>query len=95
MAKRELTPWAAAAKAIRGELKEAFPETKFKVTSTSFSMGDAVDVRWTGGPSVEEVEQFTRKYQYGHFDGMTDIYDMSNSRDDLPQAKYVQTHRSQ
>jgi hypothetical protein len=33
------------------------------------------------------------KYQYGHFDGMQDMYINSNSRDDLPQSKYVKTGR--
>jgi len=93
MAKSEITPWAAAAKAIRKDLKQAFPDTKFKVTSCSFSMGDAVDVRWTNGPTVEEVDRITQKYQYGRFDGMTDSYSMNNTREDIPQAKYVQCQR--
>jgi len=84
---------AQAAKLIRAELKNAFPNIKFSVRSDYFSGGSSVDIRWTDGPKTDEVEAITRKYQYGHFNGMEDIYEYSNSRDDLPQAKYVQTAR--
>lgn len=85
---------AAAAAMIRKELKAAFPSVKFSVTSDSFAGGDSVDVRWTDGPTTGQVEKFSSKYQYGHFNGMEDIYEYTNSREDIPQAKYVQEHRS-
>lgn len=81
------------AAAIRTELKTAFPGIKFSVTCENFSMGDSVDIRWEDGPTTKEVEEFTSKYQYGHFDSMTDMYESSNSRDDIPQSKYVHTNR--
>lgn len=81
------------ATAIREELKKTFPNVKFKVTSQNFSMGDSVHVTWTNGPTYKQVEDITRKYQSGHFDGMTDMYEYSNTREDLPQSKYVQTRR--
>ena len=31
----------------------------------------------------------TDKYQYGHFNGMEDIYEYTNSRADIPQVKYL------
>lgn len=85
---------AATAAAIKAELKAAFPNIKFSVTSDSFSGGDATRIRWTDGPTVSEVENISAKYQYGHFDGMTDCYESSNSRDDIPQTKYVSESRS-
>lgn len=81
------------AKAIRQELKENFPETKFSVTSEGFAGGDAVNISWEDGPTTDQVEEITGKYQYGHFDGMIDMYEHSNKRDDIPQAKFVQTRR--
>jgi len=84
---------AAAAAAIRAELKTRFPGVKFSVTSEGFSMGSAVDIRWTDGPTNKQVSDITGKYQYGHFDGMNDMYENSNCRNDIPQAKYVSTHR--
>lgn len=94
MAARTLTEAAQAAKMIRQELKAAFPATTFGVRSRNFSMGDAVDVAWTDGPQVDQVNAVVRKYQYGSFDGMQDLYEYTNTRDDIPQAKYVQTHRT-
>jgi len=85
---------ASAAKLIKAELQEAFPGIKFSVTSDSFSMGDSVDIRWTDGPTTKEVDAISGKYQYGHFDGMTDMYEHTNSRDDIPQSKYVHSSRT-
>ena len=86
---RVLSEAARAAQAIRQELRRAFPGQKFSVTSETYSMGDSVNVRWTGEPSREAVEAFTAKYEAGHFDGMTDMYEYDNRRSDIPQAKYV------
>ena len=94
MATREKSEHAAAAQAIRQDLKKAFPGVKFRVRSSSFSMGNSVDVDWTDGPTRSEVDRIIGRYQYGHFDGMQDLYEYSNRRDDLPQAKYVSGSRS-
>ena len=91
--KKALSGHAAAAAAIRSELKAEFPAVKFSVTSESFSMGNAVQIRWTDGPSTQVVDLIVKKYEYGHFDGMEDIYRYDNRRDDIPQAKYVSTSR--
>ena len=84
---------AQAAQAIRKELKEAFPGVKFSVTSEGYSMGDSVHINWTDGPSTKQVETYTKKYQYGHFNGMEDLYENSNNRDDIPQSKFVFAQR--
>ena len=84
---------AGAAAAIKQELKEAFPNIKFSVRSDSFSGGDSVHIAWTDGPTTRQVEYISGKYQYGHFNGMEDIYENTNSRDDIPQAKYISEHR--
>jgi hypothetical protein len=83
-----------AAAAIRKELKAAFKGTKFRVTSESYAGGNSVHISWEDGPKVREVEQITGKYQYGKFDGMTDYYDYTNVREDIPQVKYILTSRS-
>lgn len=85
---------AAAAQAIRQDLKKAFPGVKFQVRSRSFSMGSSVDVGWTDGPTRSEVDRIIGRYQYGHFDGRQDLYENSNMRDDLPQVKHVLGQRS-
>lgn len=84
---------AAAASAIKAELKTLFPNIKFNVRSESFSMGNSVHVSFIDGPTTSEVNDVIKKYQYGHFNGMDETYDYSNSRDDIPQAKYVSAQR--
>ena len=91
---KEKSTQAQAAAMIRKELKAAFPQTKFSVTSDSFAGGDSVRISWVDGPADRQVKEITDKFQYGHFDGMNDMYEYSNDRSDLPQSKYVQTSRS-
>lgn len=90
---KSLTSHAAAAKMIRSTLKKVFPGVVFEVKSDSFSGGNSVDIHWTDGPTTAMVETVVKRHQYGHFDGMIDLYEYSNNRIDIPQAKYVQTQR--
>ncbi|MEE9302198.1 MAG: LPD29 domain-containing protein [Thiotrichaceae bacterium] len=79
-----------AAALIRKELKaNGIPA---KVRSESYSMGSSISVRLLNNPlpiTVSKVTEAVAKYQYGHFNGMEDIYEHSNSREDIPQAKHV------
>lgn len=89
-AKREISNQAAAAKAIRKYLKDR--GLKARVRSDSFSGGDSVDavIYEDIAPEVrKEIVAEVGKYQYGHFDGSIDLYEYSNKRSDIPQAKYV------
>ena len=61
-----------ASKNLKRELSRAFPGTKFSVRCDS---GDAINVHWTSGPTVDQVESIAKKYQQGHFNGMEDIYE--------------------
>ena len=63
-----------AAKAIRNELKAAFPGIKFRVRSHACS----INVTWTNGPTSKAVSEITWKYRNGHFDGMIDCYEYAN-----------------
>lgn len=83
----------AAAKQIRQDLKTAFPNVKFAVTSKKFSMGDSVTIRWTEGPASADVSRLTAKYRIGHHDGMVDCYEFSNKRVDVPQVMFIETAR--
>lgn len=85
-----LSRQAAAAKMIRQELQRN--GVRGSVTSESFAGGNAVRVRIEQDvlPAVyEQIRSFAGQFQYGHFDGMHDIYEYSNGREDIPQAKYV------
>jgi len=88
-----MTTHALCAKAIRVELKKNFPATKFQVRSDSFAGGNSVRIDYIDGVASSKVEELLSKYQYGHFNGMIDLYECSNSRKDIPQVKYVQVSR--
>ena len=90
---KNVSDHAQVAKLIRTDLKKSYPGTKFTVTSSIFAGGNSVNVCWTDGPLFESVDSIIRKYQYGNFNGMEDIYEYSNKIDGLPQVKYVQASR--
>ena len=69
---RSVSP-AVTAKAIKKELKARYPDTKFSVTSSRFSGGSSVDVRYDGGPAESEVNEILDQYQGGRFDSMIDL----------------------
>lgn len=76
-------------KQVKTELKKAFPNVKFSVTSDY----NSVRVSWTNGVTVAMVEEITSKYKMGRFDGMTDSYEYTNRRHDIPQVSYVFLNR--
>lgn len=90
--------WALGAANIRTELAKAFPGIKFSVTSESFSMGCSIDIRWQNGPTSDEVNAITKKYEYGRFDAMQDLATIDHAAFDWSRifggAKYVMASRS-
>jgi hypothetical protein len=83
---------ALAAKAIKSEIKALAPSAIVKATSSVYSMGSSVDAVVIGdiAPEIkEQIEKLKWKYQYGSFNSMEDMYEISNDRSDVPQAKYV------
>jgi hypothetical protein len=95
----KLTPHARCAANVREELRRTFPGHKFRVTSESYSGGNSIDVKWSMGPTVDEVKAITGKYVAGSFDGMTDSYTYEYSgysdavRAVLGQIKYLSNDR--
>jgi len=90
---RTMTEAAKCSQEIRKILKVKFPKIKFKVTSHNFAGGNSVDVGWIDGPAQKEVSNEIGHYEYGHFNGMIDCYEYSNSRNDIPQVKYLSIQR--
>jgi hypothetical protein len=84
---------ARAASEIRKELKKQFPGIKFTVRSESYSGGSSIRVRWEDGPTIDSIDKIINKYQYGSFDGMTDMYNHDNVNNDISQVKYVFANR--
>lgn len=78
-----------AAKMLRKELKEKFPEIKFSVRKQSGGTNWVINIRYEDGPTISQVKELTGKYEMGNFDGMEDIYVNNNINDSLPQVHYV------
>ena len=80
---------AQAAAQIRKKLKEA----GFKASVTSFqaSMCDGVRIycQESDLAKSEQINEICMPYQYGHFNGMEDIYEYSSMIPGLPQVKFV------
>ena len=89
MTTKTLSSQAQVAKLCRQYLKSI--GVKGRARSESFSMGDSVTVYVSDiHPDVrKQIESEFSKYQYGHFDGMQDMYEYSNRRHDIPQTKYM------
>ncbi len=90
--KRKLSTQAQVAKICRQYVKSL--GLKCTARSESFSMGDSVDVRVenANGQQRKLIDTELEKYQYGRFNGMEDIYEYSNTREDIPQTKYLSIH---
>lgn len=79
---------------IRKSLKLAFPKITFRVTSDY----NAVNVKWTDGPTSAAVEALTNRHKEGDFDGMTDCYNFdvdATFADVFGGAQYVFTRRDE
>ena len=89
---KQTSQHAAAARAIRNELKRH--GIAGRVTSSSYAGGSSVHVHLTDAlpATIEAVESFAAQFQFGTFDGMTDSYNVSNRRDDIPQVRFVIVH---
>jgi len=92
--KTGLSEPAHSAKVLKGHLQKFFPGVKFSVTSDTFSMGCSIDVSYTDGPLLQEVEAIANLFQYGRFDAMQDLsYSVNVEVPGCQGAKYVSVSR--
>ena len=68
------------AKLVRMALKKHFPSVKFSVKSHVYAGGASIDVKYTDGCPVEEVEEIAKRFAGATFDGMTDCKDYHTSQ---------------
>lgn len=61
------------AKIVRSELKAAFPDTKFAVRISRYSMGSEVLVKWTDGPTEKAVYSVVGMFCGASFDSLADL----------------------
>ncbi|HEY2763900.1 MAG TPA: LPD29 domain-containing protein [Pseudonocardiaceae bacterium] len=67
------------AKLLRPFLKRGFPAVKFSVRIERYAGGSSVNVFWTDGPTVDQVEAVANGFRGGRFEGMTDCAYSANS----------------
>ncbi len=86
---RTVTEAAQAAKIIRKELKKN--GIKATVKSKNYAGGDSitVTVENLNPRALGEIKSFVNQFQAGHFNGMEDIYEYSNTNSDIPQVRHV------
>jgi len=58
---------------VRAALKRRFPGVKFSVRLDRYAGGSSIDVYWTDGPEVGQVDQVIKVYEGSRFDGMIDL----------------------
>ena len=89
---------ALAAKAAKVALLKAMPTLEVvSAKSSSYSGGDSINIvlgRFTSDKDFEKAKAIVDTFQYGHFDGMTDMYEYSKVREDIPQVKYAFVDRA-
>jgi hypothetical protein len=61
------------AKLIRPALAEKFPSIKFAVHSKVYSGGSSITVKWTDGPTEQQVDQVIKQFEGAEFDPMRDL----------------------
>lgn len=78
-------------KNLRTSLKLQFPGCKFSVRRD----GNSVSICWTDGPTASEVDEVAQKFKSGHFDGMQDIYEYTETpwTSAFGSVKYIHTSR--
>jgi len=81
-----------AAKNIRAQLKKSFPGVKFSVRKRSYG---CLNISWTDGPTVAQVEELTSRYDVGRFDSMQDLATTERAPFDtvFGGAQYIFTER--
>jgi len=86
---KKLSEAAQVSKLLKAKAKSLGLEVR--ASSKNFSGGNSVDIKVLKGSdkSFNELKEYSTQFKEGHFDGMNDIYEYSNSRDDIPQTKYL------
>ena len=59
---------------IKKHIKANFPVKSVRVSSDVYSMGSSINVTYVADEKIEGIENFVNSLQYGHFDGMQDMY---------------------
>lgn len=68
---------------IKAHCKNTYNISKISVSTDVFSGGDSMDVEYVSPEPIKELESFIDSFQYGHFNGMEDIYEYNSDRSEI------------
>jgi hypothetical protein len=80
---------------IRRHLAHVFPGIKFSVKTERYSGGESIRINWTDGPTSEQVDAITKRYQDHQMDYTGDYHDPAPTAftDLFGGSKFVFTNR--
>lgn len=86
---KKISKYAQVAKLLKQKGKELGLTLSAK--SQSFAGGNSVDVDVSKGSdqAIKDLNDYSKQFVYGKFDGMTDYYDITNYNENIPQTKYL------
>ena len=86
---KKLSKAAQVSKLLKAKAKSLGLEVR--ASSKNFSGGNSVDIKVLKGSdkSLNDLKEYSSQFKEGKFDGMNDIYEYTNSRNDIPQTKYL------
>ena len=86
---KKLSKAAQVSKLLKAKAKSLGLEVR--ASSKNFSGGNSVDIKVLKGSdkSFNDLKEYSSQFKEGKFDGMNDIYEYTNSREDIPQTKYL------
>lgn len=88
-AKKEMSEHAKAAKEVRAMLKANGLVAKVKASAASMTSSLSITLEDVTPWTYDAVEKAVSKYQYGSFNGMTDMYSNDNQDHTIPQVRFV------
>ena len=78
---------------IKKHCLKNFNISKIEVSTDVFSGGDSMDVNYYSPERIPELESFIKSFQYGHFNGMEDIYEFNNNSEIIIEGFILQTYK--
>ena len=78
---------------IKSHCLKTWPISKIDVSTEVYSDGSSMDVTYYAPQKIEALESFIDNFQYGHVDGMQDMYEYSNSQDIIVAGHILQQYK--
>lgn len=86
------------AKIVREQLAKSYPGVKFSVKSKKYSGGSSIDVEYTDGPALKDVEKLIGHYEGARMNAMEDLKEYRNTTHNGEQVQccndFLFIHRS-